>query len=84
MTDFFTQFRKVTMRFKRMGYNLNVMRQSRCWAINPIMVDIFAALFNYTPVDRASDYDGPDLKLFILVGWDRSLNRLLLGPPGLN
>ena len=26
---------------------------------------------------------GPDLKLFILVGWDRSF-RLLLGPPGLN
>ena len=28
-------------------------------------------------------YDDPDLKLFILVGWDRSF-RLLLGPPGLN
>ena len=26
---------------------------------------------------------GPDLKLFILVGLDRSF-RLLLGPPGLN
>ena len=28
-------------------------------------------------------YDGRDLQLFILVGWDRSV-RLLLGPPGLN
>ena len=28
-------------------------------------------------------HDGPDLKLFILVGWDRSF-CLLLGPPGLN
>ena len=28
-------------------------------------------------------HEGPDLKLFILVGWDRSF-RLLLGPPGLN
>ena len=28
-------------------------------------------------------YDGPDLKLFILVGWDRSF-RLLLGSAGLN
>ena len=28
-------------------------------------------------------YGGPDLKLFILVGWDWSF-RLLLGPPGLN
>ena len=36
--------------------------------INPIMVDSFAALFNCTPVERASDYDGTDLKLFNLVG----------------
>ena len=28
-------------------------------------------------------HDGRDLKLFILIGWDRSF-RLLLGPPGLN
>ena len=28
-------------------------------------------------------HDGPDLKQFILVGWDRSF-RLLLGPSGLN
>ena len=55
MTDFSRQFRKVIMRYKRIGYNLNVMRQSTCLAINPIMVDSFAALFNCTPVDRASD-----------------------------
>ena len=34
---------------------------------NPIMVDNYAAFFNYTPVVRASDYDGSDIKLFILV-----------------
>ena len=28
-------------------------------------------------------HDGPDLKLFILVGWERSF-RLLLGTSGLN
>ena len=55
MTDFSSQFRKVIMRYKRIGYNLNVMRQSACLAINQIMVDSFAALFNCTPVDRASD-----------------------------
>ena len=26
-----------------------------------------------TPMGRVSDYDGPDIKLFILIGWDRSL-----------
>ena len=57
---------------KRIGCNYNDMRQSACLMINPITVDSFAALFNCTPVDRESDYDSPDLKLFILVGFDRS------------
>ena len=35
-------------------------------------VDSYAAFFNCTPVGRASDYDGPDIKLFILVGCGRS------------
>ena len=55
MTDFSDQFRKIIMRYKRVGYNLNVMRQSACLVINPITVDSYAALFNCTPVDRASD-----------------------------
>ena len=55
MTDFSEQFRKIIMRYKRIGYNLNVMRQSACLVINPITVDDYASLFNCTPVDRASD-----------------------------
>ena len=51
-TDFSYQFRKVIVRYKRIGYDLNVMRQSACLVINPIMVDNFAALFNSTTVDR--------------------------------
>ena len=43
------------MRYKRIGYNVNVMRQSACLVINPITVDGYATLFNCTPVDRASD-----------------------------
>ena len=43
------------MRYKSIGYNLNVMRQSTCLDINQITVDGYATLFNYTPVDRASD-----------------------------
>ena len=54
-TDLSDQFRKIIIRYKRIGYDLNVMRQSACLVINPITVDIFAALFNCTPVDRASD-----------------------------
>ena len=82
MTDFSDQFRKNIMRYKRIGYTLNVMRQSASLIINPITVDGYATLFNCTPADRASD-SMMALKLFILVGWDLSF-RLLLGPPGLN
>ena len=52
MTDFSDQFRKIII---CIGYNLNVMRQSACLVINPVTVDGYAALFNCTPVDRASD-----------------------------
>ena len=55
MTDFSDQFRKIIMRYIRIGYNLNVLLQSVCLVINPFTVDGYAALFNCTPVDRASD-----------------------------
>ena len=45
---------------------LNVMRQSAYLVFNPIMVENYAAFFN------CRLYDGPDIKLFILVGWGRS------------
>ena len=32
-TDFSGQFRKIIIRYKRIGYNLNVMRQSACFVL---------------------------------------------------
>ena len=54
-TDFSDRFRKIIIRHKRIGCDLNVMRQSACLVFNPITVDNFAALFSCTSVDRASD-----------------------------
>ena len=54
-TDFSDHFHKIIITNKHIGYDLNIMRQSACLVINPITVDNFAALFNCTPVDRASD-----------------------------
>ena len=53
--DFSFQFRKIITRYRRIDYNLNVMRQSACLVFNPITVDNYAAFFNCTPVGRASD-----------------------------
>ena len=40
---------------KRVGYNMDSMRQSACLVVNPITVDIYGFLFNYTTVGQASD-----------------------------
>ena len=53
--DFSFQFRKIITRYRRIRYNLNVMRQSACLVFNPIIVDNYDAFFNCTPVGRASD-----------------------------
>ena len=85
MTDFSDQFRKKNiMCHNRIGYHLNVMGQSTCLVINPIKVDGYATHFNFhTGGLGVRLHDGPDLKLFILLGWGPTF-RLLLGPKGLN
>ena len=68
--DFSDQFKKVNMRYKRIGYHINVMQQSACLVINPITVDSFASLFNCTPVGRATDsMMGPTESLLIYLSW---------------
>ena len=57
MTDFSDQFRKIIMRYKRTGYNLNIMRQSACLVIIPITVDGLHAGGSGVRLN-----DGPNLK----------------------
>ena len=52
---FSSQFRKNITLYRRIDYNLNVMRQPACLVFNPVMVDNYAAFFNCTSVGRASD-----------------------------
>ena len=42
--DFSDQFRKIIVRYKSIGYSINIMRQSTCLVFNPIMVNNFASL----------------------------------------
>ena len=53
--DFCDQFRKIIVRYKRIGCNINIMRQSACFVFNSITVNKFASLFNCTLMGRASD-----------------------------
>ena len=54
-SNFLEQFRKLINRYKRIGYSLDIMRQTACLVVNPIIVDGYASLFNCTTAVRASD-----------------------------
>ena len=54
-SNFSEQFRKLNNRYKRIGYSLDIMRQTTCLVVNPIIVDGYTLLFNCTTAVRASD-----------------------------
>ena len=54
-SNFSEQFRKLINRNKRIGYSLDIMRQTACLVVNPIIVDGYASLLNCTTAARASD-----------------------------
>ena len=54
-SNFSEQFRKLINRYKRIGYSLDIMRQTACLVVNQIIVDGYASLFNCTTAVRASD-----------------------------
>ena len=51
----FPYFKKTIVRYKKIGYNVDVLQQTACLVVNPIQVNSFAYLFNCTTVGRASD-----------------------------
>ena len=51
-SNFLEQFRKLINRYKRIGYSLDIMRQTACLAVNPVIVDGYASLFNCTMAVR--------------------------------
>ena len=53
--NFSDQFKKIVKRYIRVGYNLDIMRQSACLVLNPVMVYTYDFLFNCTTVGQASD-----------------------------
>ena len=54
-SNFSEQFRKLSNRYKRIGYNPYIMRRTACLVVNPVTIDSYALLFNCTTVARASD-----------------------------
>ena len=48
-------FKKIIVRYIKIGDNVDVLRQTACLVVNPIKVNSFAYLFNCTTEGRASD-----------------------------
>ena len=53
--NFSDQFKNIVKRYIRVGYNLDIMRQSTCLVLNPITVYSYCFLFNCMTVGQASD-----------------------------
>ena len=53
--NFSDKFKKIVKRYIRVGYNLDIMRQSACLVLNQITVYSYGFLFNCTMVGQASD-----------------------------
>ena len=67
---FSDQFRKIIILYKRIRYNMNVIRQIARLVVNPITVKNFSDLFNCTPVDlRLNDGSGTKLLVKIAGAW---------------
>ena len=52
--DFSTQFRKIILRYIKIGYNINVIRLTVRMVVNSITVYSFASLFGCTLADSGS------------------------------
>ena len=48
-------FKKIIVCYKKIGYNIDSLRQTACLVVNPIKVNNFDYLFDCTTVGRASD-----------------------------
>ena len=62
--DFPYHFKKIIVLYKKIGYNINVKRQTACLVVNPIKVNRFVYLFTCMTV--GSDFrlnDGTILNL---------------------
>ena len=48
--DFPYHLKKIIVRYKKIGYNIDILRQTACLVVYPIKVNSFAYLFNCTTV----------------------------------
>ena len=53
---FLYHFKKTIARYKKIGYNIDVLRQTACLVVNPMKLNSFTYLLNCMTVRRASNW----------------------------
>ena len=53
--DFPHHFKNIIVRYKNIGHNIDVLRQTTCLVVNPIKLNSFVYLNDCTTVGRALD-----------------------------
>ena len=53
--DFPYHFKKIIVCYKKIGYDIDVLRQTACLVVNLMKVNSFAYLFNCSTIGRDSD-----------------------------
>ena len=82
--DFSDQFRKIIVRYKRIGYNINIMRQSACLGLTQSrLITLLPSLIARRWVGRQTQW-WPRHKAIYFSWFGPELFCLLLGPPGFN
>ena len=79
---FSDQFSKIVICYKWKGYNTDVIKQSACLVVDPIMVDHFAYPFNCMLVGRGSDSMMAQLKNYSFRLLGRNFLCLFLSHQG--
>ena len=65
--DFPYQFEKIIVRYKEIGYNIDVLRQTASLVVNPMKVNNFAYLYDCTTVGQTI-HPRPNLRVTQAVG----------------
>ena len=61
--DFSAQFRKIILRYIKIGYNINAIRQTACIVVNLLTINSFASLFGCTLAGRVQTMTAPTERL---------------------
>ena len=81
--DFSDQFKKIIIRYKRIGYNINIMRQSAVCLTQSRLITLLPSLIARRWVGRQTRW-WPRHKAIYFSWFGPELFCLLLGPPGFN